>query len=869
VLLLAQGSPREAHARGLDVVRRARRQGDVDAVTVAERALGLAALELREVAHAVGHLQRALAAARRAGLRQREGEARASLAGALVQQGRARAALGQLDRAAPTLDGPAAARLELQRATVLHRLDRRDDALRGYQRALGPLRRAGDAEHEATLRSNRSLLHAERRHFDQAEADLARAAELFAGLGQESSVAVTTFNRGWVAALRGDVPAALAWFDETERRFVALDMPLAELPVSRAEALLSVGLAGEARAVAEAAADDLQSAGMAADAADARAVAARAALVAGDLDAATALADQARRALVRQGRGAWAVLAAHTALHARWRAGERTAALLAAARRDAEALAHMGLPVAAHDAALLAGEVALALGRRTEADRHLRACRTARQRGPAAQRARAWYAEARARVADGDRRGAEAALRAGLRIVDEYRDSLGATELRAHASGHGEALAALGLRLAVEDGRPLRCLAWMEAWRAGALRYRPVRPPADPVLADELAELRSVSAAIETAATEGRPTATLARRLTALEASIRRRSHTARGTAGASGPRLVLSLGEVRRALGERALLEVAALDERLVAVVVTAVDARVVDLGPVAPVTAELESLRFLLRRLAGRPARAGGTASGPGGGLAAVADEVAARLDAALLSPLRAELGDRDLVVVPPGALHTVPWAMLPTVRGRAVTVAPSLELWRRAAAGDRPAGDRGASVVLAAGPGLAAAEPEVAALAGRYPGALVLTPGRAAAAAVRRALDGAALAHVAAHGTFRSDNPLFSALYLDDGPLTVYDLEGLAQAPDVLVLSACDSGLSAVRPGDELMGLAAAVFSLGTRTLVASVVPVPDDASHDLMVAFHDELIAGRTPAAALAAAQRGRASAGAGFVCFGAG
>ncbi len=125
------------------------------------------------------------------------------------------------------------------------------------------------------------------------------------------------------------------------------------------------------------------------------------------------------------------------------------------------------------------------------------------------------------------------------------------------------------------------------------------------------------------------------------------------------------------------------------------------------------------------------------------------------------------------------------------------------------------------------------------------------------------------MAAHGTFRSDNPLFSALHLADGPLTVHDLEHLEQAPDTVVLSACDSGLSAVRPGDELMGLAAAVFALGTRTLVASVVPVPDAASHDLMVAFHDELLAGRPPAAALAAAQRDRGIAGAGFVCLGAG
>lgn len=53
---------------------------------------------------------------------------------------------------------------------------------------------------------------------------------------------------------------------------------------------------------------------------------------------------------------------------------------------------------------------------------------------------------------------------------------------------------------------------------------------------------------------------------------------------------------------------------------------------------------------------------------------------------------------------------------------------------------------------------------------------------------------------HALFRADNPLFSALQLADGPLTVYDLERLRAAPRDMILSACDDGVSAVRPGDE---------------------------------------------------------------------
>jgi CHAT domain-containing protein len=95
--------------------------------------------------------------------------------------------------------------------------------------------------------------------------------------------------------------------------------------------------------------------------------------------------------------------------------------------------------------------------------------------------------------------------------------------------------------------------------------------------------------------------------------------------------------------------------------------------------------------------------------------------------------------------------------------------------------------------------------------------------------------------------------------------------------MVLSACDGGLSAVRPGDELMGFSDALLALGTSALIASVVPVPDEPAHRLMLALHERLAAGHEPAAALAAASAAALdpsvpadyATAAGLVCFGAG
>jgi CHAT domain-containing protein len=252
--------------------------------------------------------------------------------------------------------------------------------------------------------------------------------------------------------------------------------------------------------------------------------------------------------------------------------------------------------------------------------------------------------------------------------------------------------------------------------------------------------------------------------------------------------------------------------------------------------------------------------------------------------------QLADRELVLVPTGELHAMPWAALPTCSARAVSVAPSAALWLRAArrrapraedsashagARGRAAGTAGA-LVLVAGPGLPEAAAEVRALAGRHPRATVLQHADATVTAVAVALEAAALAHIACHGTFRADNPLFSALELADGPLTVYDLERLSAAPQDMILSACDGGVTAVRPGDELMGFSGALLALGTSALIASVVPVPDEPTHRLMLALHQRLAEGCDPAPALALARADAIGDGgadyataAGFVCFGAG
>jgi CHAT domain-containing protein len=158
----------------------------------------------------------------------------------------------------------------------------------------------------------------------------------------------------------------------------------------------------------------------------------------------------------------------------------------------------------------------------------------------------------------------------------------------------------------------------------------------------------------------------------------------------------------------------------------------------------------------------------------------------------------------------------------------------------------------VAVVGGPDIPDVEVELAAVADCYLDAEVRRGPEASAAATLELLGRADVVHLATHGRFRGDSPMFSSLALADGPLTVHDLEALPEAPRLVVLSACEVGRSDVRPGDEVQGVVSVLLGLGTSTLVASVLPVPHQLACDVTVAFHRRLVAGDRPAAALAAA-----------------
>jgi CHAT domain-containing protein len=124
----------------------------------------------------------------------------------------------------------------------------------------------------------------------------------------------------------------------------------------------------------------------------------------------------------------------------------------------------------------------------------------------------------------------------------------------------------------------------------------------------------------------------------------------------------------------------------------------------------------------------------------------------------------------------------------------------------------------------------------------------------ARLREGAPGCCLIHLATHGAFRADAPLFSGLALADGWLSTLDIFDLRLSASLVTLSACQTGRNVVGGGDELLGLMRAFLYAGAASVLLSQWAIQDQAAAQLMKAFYTKLTEGWTKGAALQHAQR---------------
>ncbi|MCQ9181586.1 CHAT domain-containing protein [Streptomyces sp. IBSBF 2953] len=807
--------------------------------SVAHQVIGIWQRDWGDMRLALDHLRRARDLAARADSPEREADVLGTLGVALVHAGRTRQGLAAFERGVERGSGHTRARVLYRRAYSQWVLGHHREALEDVRRAIPVLRQVDDVIWTARALTLRATVHLALGAVDRAEADFTAAEALWDTTGQEHDKADAVESRGLAAFRSGDVPAALRLLDEAEERYAKLGTPTFMLDIRRCEVLMAAGLAPEALAEADAAIGVLDGiGGQSTRKAELMLAAAKAARLAGDPGTAIARAAVAERLFAGQRRTWWEAHARLVLIEARVATGRGSGRLVADAARLAERLAAFQAP-AAPEAWLLAGRIALDLNWSTDAERYLQIAARSRRSGPPLARMTGWAAQALWARATGSDRGVLEACRRGLDVLDAHRMTLGASELRARATAQGAELAALAQEVSLERGGPRRLLAWSERWRATALSTPPTRPPTDPALLSGLTAFRVIAARAEAARMEGRPVPALEREQRRLEREIRSRTLHSRGGTAWGGDRFGgdrFDAGRLLERLGEGRLVELAVLAGRVQVLVCGGGRVRRFAGGLLAEAEREAEHVQAGLRRLAHPGAE----------GRLPVVEAAGRRLEELLLGEAAAHLGSGPVVVVPPARLHRVPWALLPSLRERVLSVSPSASGWLRARDTQAPPGGR---QVLVRGPGLDTGGAEVPEVAGRYGRPVVLEQEEARVPRVLRELDGAALAHIAAHGVFRADSPMFSSLRMADGPLIVHDFERLARSPYRIILSSCDTARLASVGADELLGLVTALLPLGTAGVVASSAPVNDAAVVPLMLALHKGVSAGLSLAEAL--------------------
>ncbi|MEK6406798.1 MAG: CHAT domain-containing protein [Acidobacteriota bacterium] len=235
-------------------------------------------------------------------------------------------------------------------------------------------------------------------------------------------------------------------------------------------------------------------------------------------------------------------------------------------------------------------------------------------------------------------------------------------------------------------------------------------------------------------------------------------------------------------------------------------------------------------------------------------------------LIAPIRQYIKTAQVIIVPHGLLHYVPFAALTDGHGyfgdeRAITYLPSASILPALRRRIQRAGQRVLIIAQSLAPGLSAlryADEEARSVARLY-GAHPLLTGRATRAEFLKRASRYNMLHIAAHAELNATSPLFSRILLspgndDSGAIEVREIYGMdLTRTNLVALSACETQLGAQSKGDDIVGLNRAFIYAGASSVIASLWTVDDEGTSLLMKVFYGHLKRGMSKAAALQAAQ----------------
>ncbi len=212
-------------------------------------------------------------------------------------------------------------------------------------------------------------------------------------------------------------------------------------------------------------------------------------------------------------------------------------------------------------------------------------------------------------------------------------------------------------------------------------------------------------------------------------------------------------------------------------------------------------------------------------------------------LIAPIRKQLTAEHLIIVPHAFLHYLPFHALSDgerylIDDFSISYAPSSSIFAVCQQKTQPEGI-GDTLVMAVPDARAPyIEEEGRFVAAAMERSRLFVGEEATEERLREFGPKSRYIHIATHGYFRQDNPMFSSIRLGKSLLSLFDLYQLQFDAELVTLSGCGTGMNVVVGGDELIGLVRGLLYAGAQTLMVSLWEVHDQSTAEFMRDFYLE-------------------------------
>ena len=768
-------------------------------------------------------------------------------------------------------------RLASNVGNILYRQDRYADALAKYQEAYATLSRVGEHRDVAAVLSNIAVCYISLGRFEDALQTYGMVREYCERHGLPLLVASADYNIAYLYHLQGDFLRAIEMYQTSRRHCRAAGDAYHEAlcDLDESEIYLELNLNTDASRLAEQAETSFGRLSMPYERAKAAATRAIAASRRGQSKLAGRLFRIARRIFVAEQNALWpALIDLYRAMLLERENFDEAAARLC--RRAYTVLTASALPAPATLVELLQSRLFLK-AKNLAAARELSSRARARLEGSATPSLR-FYAH----FVQGQIEEAAGAEAAASRAYESAR--LEIEKVRSRLWGDQPKMSFLNDKLAVYESLVKLCLAdESRPAVAAASAYQYIQQAKSRTLADLISQPPPVPLAGEAPTAQGDEIAESRRHLNSQYRHMERLALSPQGISAAQMEKLkhsvrdaekrlmrleaavslralkqerpggdpALSLDDIQAAIPPGAmLLEYYSVKGVLYVCLLDGSGLEIVPLGEVESIRTKMRLFRFQMRKFGLAPDFR--LAASQWWGRAATAH--LRDLFDDLVAPVRGRLNrTRHLIFAPHDFLHHLPFHALRGPEAHlideyTVSYAPSATVFALCSV-RRPTFEMRSLVLGLPDQRTRHIGSEILKAAAALPKAQVFLGEDATGQVLRRFGPSCRFIHIAAHGLFRRDNPLFSAIRLVDSHLTLLDLYHLPLSAELVTLSGCSTGLNVVVGGDELLGLMRGLLLAGAHGVTVSLWDVNDLSTAEFMEHFYKHLLGAPHKAVAL--------------------